>query len=88
MLTDSVETAQDDWQSVQESNLRKILKIAAESIILDQPDNKEVQNVLKSTTERQLEYGLSKSLYFPLCDLFEMHLFYFFEGQKQIEISE
>ncbi|KAI4490814.1 hypothetical protein M0804_003758 [Polistes exclamans] len=55
----SVETAQDDWQSTQESNLRTILRIAAESVILEQPDNKEIQNVLKSTTERQLDYGLN-----------------------------
>ncbi|XP_046435930.1 protein qui-1 isoform X1 [Neodiprion fabricii] len=54
----SEETAHDDWHQ-HESNLRKALKIAAESAILEYPDNTEIKNILQSTAERQLEHGLS-----------------------------
>ncbi|XP_066586077.1 protein qui-1 [Prorops nasuta] len=55
----SIETAQEDWQTTQESNLRKALRVAAESAILERPADPEVQSLLKSTAERQLDYGLS-----------------------------
>ncbi|KAG7212794.1 hypothetical protein KM043_013053 [Ampulex compressa] len=55
----SMETAREDWQLTHESNLRKALRVAAESAILQQPEDNEIKNVLKSTAERQLDHGLS-----------------------------
>ncbi|EFN73134.1 Uncharacterized WD repeat-containing protein alr3466 [Camponotus floridanus] len=55
----SVQTAQREWQKDQEPDLRRALRTAAECAILEQPDNQELRCILKSTMERQLEYGLS-----------------------------
>ncbi|XP_015605935.1 NACHT domain- and WD repeat-containing protein 1 isoform X2 [Cephus cinctus] len=54
----SEETAQVEWHS-RESNLRKSLRMAAEAVILQDPDNVGARNALKSTVHRQLEHGLS-----------------------------
>lgn len=56
----SVQTAQREWQKDREPDLRQALKTAAECAILEQPDNQELGCILKSTMERQLEYGLSE----------------------------
>ncbi|XP_043276918.1 NACHT domain- and WD repeat-containing protein 1 isoform X2 [Venturia canescens] len=55
----SEETSKQDWQSTHGLNLQNILKSAAEAALLLQPNNTGVLNVLKSTAERQLEYGLN-----------------------------
>lgn len=56
----SVQTAQQEWQKDQEPSLRLALRTAAECAIVEQPDNQELRYILKSTMERQLEYGLSE----------------------------
>ncbi|XP_076684288.1 protein qui-1 [Andrena cerasifolii] len=50
-------TASHDWQN-DEPTMRKTLKKAAESIVPEKCDNEEIRNILKSTAERQIEYGL------------------------------
>lgn len=56
----SVTSAQQEWQKNQEANLREALKTAAEAAIVEQPENQELKYILKSTAERQLDYGLSE----------------------------
>lgn len=60
LRVNSVQTAQREWQKDQEPGLRRALRTAAECAILEQPDNQELRYILKSTVERQLEYGLSE----------------------------
>ncbi|EFN75451.1 Uncharacterized WD repeat-containing protein alr3466 [Harpegnathos saltator] len=59
LKANSVETAQCEWQKNQEPELRQGLKTAAEAAIQEQPDNQELRYILRSTAERQLEYGLN-----------------------------
>lgn len=48
------------------TRLSEILKAAAESALINDPNNTDIQYLLKSTAERQLDYGLSKPLrYLP-----------------------
>ncbi|XP_015122932.1 NACHT domain- and WD repeat-containing protein 1 [Diachasma alloeum] len=54
----SEETAQDDWQTTVGSRLKILLNDAAKSALMNDPNNPEIANVLKSTSERQLDYGL------------------------------
>lgn len=60
LCVNSVQTAQQEWQKEHEPILRWALKEAAERAIAERPENEELRYILKSTTERQLEYGLSK----------------------------
>ncbi|XP_057334739.1 protein qui-1 [Microplitis mediator] len=52
------ETVKDDWQT-KGKRLSEILKAAAESALINDPNNIDLQYVLKSTSERQLDYGLN-----------------------------
>ncbi|XP_076235892.1 protein qui-1 [Calliopsis andreniformis] len=52
-----LETANSNWQS-EEPTIRETLKKVAESIVSEGCDNEEIKNILKSTAQRQLEYGL------------------------------
>ncbi|XP_063982402.1 protein qui-1 [Diachasmimorpha longicaudata] len=54
----SVETSQDDWQTTVGTQLRVLLTRAAKSALKDDSNNAEIINILKSTSERQLDYGL------------------------------
>lgn len=60
-MFDRYGTVKDSWQN-SEPTVRETLKKAAESIVSEKCDNEEIRNILKSTTERQLEYALSKFL--------------------------
>lgn len=59
-MCNSVQTAQRAWQEEQEPSLRRAVRTAAECAIAEQPENQELKYILKSTAERQLDYGLSK----------------------------
>lgn len=60
MYVNSITTTQREWQENQEPNLRQLLKAAAEVASVEQPENQELKYILKSTAERQLDYGLSE----------------------------
>ena len=51
------DTVKDSWQN-SEPTIRETLKKAIESVVSEKSDNEEIRNILKSTTERQLEYAL------------------------------
>lgn len=60
LRVNSVQTAQREWQRDREPKLRQALRTAAERVIAEQPENQELKYILKSTAERQLDYGLSE----------------------------
>ncbi|TGZ50762.1 hypothetical protein DBV15_01772 [Temnothorax longispinosus] len=64
-------TAQREWQIDQELNLRQLLRTAAERAIAEQPENQDLKYVLKSTAERQLDYGLIVPLINNLLPIFQ-----------------
>ncbi|CAG5084256.1 Similar to qui-1: Protein qui-1 (Caenorhabditis elegans), partial [Cotesia congregata] len=53
------ETVKDNWQTTMGTRLSEILKVAAESALINDPNNTDIQYLLKSTAERQLDYGLN-----------------------------
>ena len=80
ILSNSEETVQEAWQSNQEPKLRQALSFAAKSVASEQPHNQEVKTILKSTTERQLDHGLSKY------NLFIQFIYPFVLNLKTLEI--
>ncbi|XP_034933773.1 NACHT domain- and WD repeat-containing protein 1 [Chelonus insularis] len=59
LKANSEESSQENWQVNQDGFLRDILKTTAQSALSDDPTNADLEDVLKSSAERQLDYALN-----------------------------